>query len=116
MITLLVKVSILAMYLNIHPGENFRRWVHLIAAFVVLSNTAAILGNIFGCIPIQKSWDIRVEGGKCANPLAFLLATSALNFISDLSMMILPVPMLWALHLPWRDKIALMGIFMIGSS
>lgn len=70
---------------------------------------------MFACHPINKNWDITVTGGSCVNQPVLYFATAAVNIASDVILFVLPLPMVFKLQLPFKQKIGLMGIFTIGS-
>lgn len=37
------------------------------------------------------------------------------NIVTDLIMLLLPMPVIWRLKLPTKQKIALTGVFLLGS-
>ena len=70
--------------------------------------------QIFGCQPIAKSWKPQVPG-HCIVTLKADYGYASLNFITDLLIFILPLPMVWRLQLSPVDKLGVLVIFMIGS-
>ncbi|KAK7582992.1 hypothetical protein V3481_012286 [Fusarium oxysporum f. sp. vasinfectum] len=61
------------------------------------------------------AWDITISDGSCIDRMAYFIATLALNVATDLFMLALPIPMLWNVKMPKRQKLGLIGIFMTGS-
>jgi hypothetical protein len=84
-------------------------------AIVIGYNLGSALVNLFSCNPIAKSWDLSITSGSCINRPIFYFANAGLNIGTDFIMIVLPVPMLWNLRLPMRQKAGLVGIFMAGS-
>ncbi|KAN0115321.1 hypothetical protein V8E51_004865 [Hyaloscypha variabilis] len=110
-----IKLSILQLYLRISPEPKFRTAVYLVMAIVIGYNLGSALVNLFSCNPIAKSWDLSITSGSCINRPIFYFANAGLNIGTDFIMIVLPVPMLWNLRLPMRQKAGLVGIFMAGS-
>ena len=71
-----------------------------------------LLTQIFGCMPIQLSWE--VAPGHCYNRRAAGFAFSSMNIISDLLIFVLPMPMVWRLRLSRKGKLGVMLVFMGG--
>ncbi|KAM5357166.1 hypothetical protein ACJZ2D_016548 [Fusarium nematophilum] len=65
--------------------------------------------------PVEMAWDITITHGSCIDRMAYFIATLALNVATDLFMLALPIPMLWKVKMPKRQKLGLIGIFMTGS-
>lgn len=70
---------------------------------------------IFSCMPIAKSFDISVTGGRCISTAALYIATAVFNIASDIILFILPIPMVVGLQMRWKQKLGLLFIFGIGS-
>jgi hypothetical protein len=58
-------------------------------------------------------WDVRIPH-HCIDQIKFELAAAMLNIVIDLAIMVLPLPTIWSLQLPNRQKWALSGVFMLG--
>ena len=109
------KMSILCLYVRIFDVD--RRFRH--ATWAVMFVTAGYLfcnfwTQIFGCRPIAKYWKPDLPG-HCIRTLEADYGYGSLNFITDLIIFILPLPMVWRLQLSRRDKMGISVIFMMGS-
>ena len=95
----------------------FRAWqytIYLIAFIIAGYSTALTLALIFACSPIQKSWDASITQGSCINRPAVYLATAITNTVSDLILILIPVRVVWGLHMPTVPKLGVIVIFGIG--
>ena len=82
-------------------------------AFVILTNNIAeIFLSIFQCTPVHKAWDLNVQG-SCVNILLAACITGSVNVISDVVTFLLPVPLIWNLHMEPNRKIQVVGIFLL---
>ncbi|KAH7176136.1 hypothetical protein EDB81DRAFT_897190 [Dactylonectria macrodidyma] len=109
------KLSLLAIYIRISPSRRFRAAVYLLMAIVTGYSFSAVLVAIFQCNPVEMAWDITITDGSCIDRMAYFVATLALNVTTDLFMLALPIPMLWRVKMPMRQKLGLIGILMTGS-
>ena len=76
--------------------------------------TVATVGATIGqCIPISGSWDKTVKA-QCINNDRFWVAYGIGNIITDVMVLVLPIPSILALKLNRRDKVLLCGIFLLG--
>ncbi len=72
--------------------------------------------TIFQCSPVAYAWNKSVsDHGKCINVVAYFRWISLPNILTDLVMLVLPLPLLWKLHTSLGQKIGLTFIFVIGS-
>ncbi|KAI9838759.1 MAG: hypothetical protein M1838_004530, partial [Thelocarpon superellum] len=109
-----VKLSLLVFYKQIFPSRGFRIAWYIVVAFNTLVTLTALLVAIFQCRPISGFWDKSFES-TCIDSYAFLLAEGALTITSDVIVLIMPMPMVWRLQISSRQKLALTGIFVLGS-
>ncbi|KAL8979617.1 MAG: hypothetical protein Q9205_005091 [Flavoplaca limonia] len=72
-----------------------------------------ILATLVICRPISINWDASVNG-TCGNVAANCLASAGINTLTDILILILPMPIIWRLHVPLRNKLILSLIFGLG--
>lgn len=84
--------------------------IFLIVWHITFQTTA-----IFQCTPIHYFWDRSLPGGHCINNIAFYIALAATNCATDVTLLFLPMPMVWNLRVRRSKKIALSGVFMLGA-
>ncbi|KAI9826340.1 MAG: hypothetical protein M1832_000257 [Thelocarpon impressellum] len=110
-----IRTAILLLYLRLfNVKRNFARAVY-VGIFLLGGNlVGSAAGIIFGCTPIRKAWDPSITTGKCIELVTYARTTGALNTIFDFMVLLLPVPMVWGLHLKWRYKLAVLAIFANG--
>jgi hypothetical protein len=111
-----VKLSLLLFYLQISPATAFRMAVIGLVVVVIGYSLASAFVVVFSCYPVSKSWDITIIGGYCVNLPVFYIANLSLNSVTDFAVLILPIPMLWNVRMPFRQKVAVTAIFMTGSA
>lgn len=75
-------------------------------------------GNFFAdlliCIPVQHNWNQNIRGAHCGNHRLLYIVTPIPWIVTDLAILILPIPMAWSLQMPRKQKIALTGVFLLG--
>ena len=65
------------------------------------------------CSPIAYGWDVTIPGGHCANRDAGYLVVGIVDAVTDLLILILPMPMIWKLQIPRVRQVSLVVIFSI---
>lgn len=89
-------------------------WLHEIILWLNVPTYIALMFSfLFACVPRSRIWDKTVPGHCISTPTS-LIATSVLNILSDVSMLILPLAVIMQLQLPTRSKIILSAIFGTG--
>ena len=72
-----------------------------------------LLTLAFGCTPIDKYWDPTIPGHCIAGTKAGI-AYGSLNFVSDVLIFVLPLPLIARLQLSRENKLGVILVFMGG--
>ena len=108
------KVSILLFYHRLFPNRRFTIALYVVGV-VAAAWYLAVLGTaIFQCTPVQFAWNKRIEGGHCIPGVKSLIGNLVPNVATDLAIMLLPMPIIWNLHLPTAQKWSVSGMFLLG--
>lgn len=108
-----IKLAILAVYYRIFSTTIFRRVVIATAGFIFLWLAAMEIGLGLQCLPIQKAWDPE-QPGKCLDLVAFSYFTNITNLVTDIWVFLLPIPVIFGLHVTRKRKFEIAGVFAIG--
>jgi hypothetical protein len=73
-----------------------------------------LIGSVFSCTPVSFFWGKDIHGGHCINLMAFWFFQASFNIISDIAIIILPIPVLNTLNLPKKQKYGLIFVFIMG--
>lgn len=109
------RLVLLLFYNRIFPNPRFKLAVYAVATFVIAWCPAVFFTDMFQCSPIALAWDKSISGGTCINVLAFYRYIAVPIVLSDVAVLVLPLPMIWQLHMTTKQKLALSGIFLLGS-
>ena len=110
----LSKGSILCFYSRIFGPIKPFRWALKVAAILVAGwGIAGTFAVVFQCSPVKKTWELMTPG-TCTIIEAQFISTASLNVLIDLVLLLLPLPVLWRLQITKRQKIGLMGVFVLG--
>ncbi|KAL3495295.1 hypothetical protein BJX62DRAFT_196525, partial [Aspergillus germanicus] len=109
----LTKISILFQYLRIFPSYRFRIICFIVMGVVILYSTWAIVSGFVNCVPVARFWD-REMSGTCLSFEAVWFFNASMNITTDLTLLVLPMPLISQLHLPKRQKFALLAVFALG--
>jgi hypothetical protein len=112
---LLLKYSILCLYLRIFPNVWLKRFIYAFMAFTA-AFTLPLLGlAAFQCIPIKAIWDLRERPtAKCVDWIVVLNLTVVYEVIAEIVLFSLPVPIVLKLQMKTSKKIQLMCFFGMG--
>ena len=85
---------------------NVRIVLGLVTAWILLS----ILSTLFQCTPIRKVW-IPLTPGYCINLYPWFVGSATASVLMDFYIMLLPLPVLWTLHVGRSRRVVLIGFF-----
>ncbi|KAF2273220.1 MFS general substrate transporter [Westerdykella ornata] len=111
-----IKSSILVFYLTLSRTQKiFRRACFATLAVVITGGLALTVLNIFQCRPIGAAFQTPVpDTASCTNIVTIYLSSAPLNIITDLAILVLPMPLLTSMHLPRKQKGILVVTFGFG--
>ena len=112
--TLLIKASILLFYLRLASSRAFKIVTCLVLFGVCGYCLFGAFTWLFMCRPINAYWDLTVHG-KCLNFKVAFLVGGAVNVMTDVVMLLLPIWVLRPLRLPRKQKIGVTLVLMAGS-
>ncbi|KAL4933241.1 putative integral membrane protein [Aspergillus undulatus] len=108
------KISILFLYLRIFPVRwlVWSSWatITVIAAWAI----ATILAGCLVCRPFAFNWDKTIPGGKCGNQVTSFTVTGVINLVTDVVVLVLPMPSLSKLQMATYKKVTLIAVFGLG--
>ncbi len=109
------KLSILALYLRIFTEKPYRISTWVLAAIISGTAIAVSLATIFQCSPVQYAWDKSLPEGTCTDVASFYVYCSVPNVITDVAILLLPIPMILRLHTNQSQKVGLSLVFLLGT-
>jgi len=110
-----IKLSILKLYGDIFRSKRFHRCLWAVSMIMIAWTIACLFATMFQCTPIAFSWDVTIIGGSCINYGAVVIGAGAINIFTDLTILVIPIPMVWRLHTSQRKKWQILFAFALGS-
>ena len=111
---LCIKFSVLQLYRRIFfvsKAFNVAYWA--IGGFVLGYSIAQTFAAIFQCVPIRVLWDPTAEG-HCIDASLAATLLAAFNVVTDVAILILPMPILWSMQMSVQQKLQITGMFLLG--
>lgn len=106
----------LCFYLRLAPQPTFRKVCLSIIIYILSSSTAVTLLNLFSCTPVRGGWDHSPElGAKCIDASKFYYFYCSMSVVTDILLMVLPIPILLRLQLRRKVKYGLVAMFATGT-
>jgi hypothetical protein len=108
------KLAILSIYQHVFTDPVYRKACWCLAWILTANDIAALVATCFCCTPLHYFWD-RLGTGTCIDILLFTRLESVTNIVSDVAMLLLPLPTIWKLQISRSLKIGLLCTFAMGS-
>ncbi|KAG6253495.1 hypothetical protein E4U23_007661 [Claviceps purpurea] len=109
-----VKLALLIIIIRVF-GTVHRKTligVYCLVGMLSIFYSSGFFIKMFACWPISTYWT--GQGGKCLNRPAIILADSTVSVISDLAILLLPLPLTWSLQLPIKRRLRVSGMLCAG--
>ncbi|KAK3360631.1 hypothetical protein B0T25DRAFT_496594 [Lasiosphaeria hispida] len=109
------QVSILLLYIRIWTFPWVRRASYGLLALVMVYNVCVFVLVFTACVPLQAFWDfaLQAQGAYCHSKDIWW-ANTYLHVITDFMIYLLPMPVIFQVRFPKRQKILLFVLFAFG--
>jgi hypothetical protein len=107
------KLSILCLYVRILTYEYVRLVGKILLGIVIITHTWIVCDILTTCIPLDSFWDLSKKRVYC-HDVAVFWSNAGLLIATDFLIFLFPLPVVWQLRLPWRQKLGLCLVFMLG--
>ena len=108
------KIAAICLYLRIFVQKPYRRACYILMVVLVTHASLAVVLTFAMRIPLKKPWNPKATNVCCIDLIAWWRWSTLPSSITDLIMLVLPVPMILKLRLPNKDKIGLLLTFAAG--
>ena len=106
---MLAQISILLLFYRIFGHFKKFRVALGSAGFIIFSFWLSSTVCLFlGCEPFRSL------PGKCINMIEYLRINAVFNFIINISIFLLPIPMIWSLDITVRQKLEVISVTSVG--
>ena len=110
----LPKLSFLGVYFRILFKKSHRLAVWIVAAFISGNAIATFFVSILMCSPISAAWTL-APSGRCIDIETFLIYCCVYNLVTDIILMLLPIPLIAELQVNRSQKLRLYFMFSLGA-
>lgn len=59
---------------------------------------------MFICTPVSRVWDIEAQPDGCINAAMFMVISGAINVVTDIVLLIFPLPLIWVIKFNKRQR------------
>jgi hypothetical protein len=108
------KISILLLYKSVFAVPVVIWSARGAIVFIGLWVLGTILAGCLICRPFPMNWDQTIPGGYCGDQVLSFTVTGVLNLLTDVMVLVLPLPYLAKLQMRLYKKLVLLGVFSMG--
>lgn len=111
---LLVKIALLSILIRIFAP--YKRRIYFIYGFLAaltIYYTVAEIVKIRMCDPVPGYWTLDPTA-NCLDQQAALIADSVISMVSDILILVLPLPLTWSLQMSRNKKLRVIGMLSAG--
>ena len=110
----LVKISALDLYVKIFPSKSLHRIAYTVMLITASYSLSYIITSLSACQPFAYNWDKLIQGGRCIDTSKFYVWQAIISMILDITVVALPMPLVWGLKMRYQKKVYLTIIFGMG--
>lgn len=108
------KLAILILYRRLFVYKVTRFFITVLFVVLGLYFVALLTAGFAACHPFASNWDLSIPGFYCINKESLYRWSALPNIITDVCLLVMPLPITWGLRLHIRLKIQLTVLFLIG--
>ena len=112
----LAKFAICLLYRRLFPQRSIHIALYVTMGIMVATAVGSIIADFLACRPFSDNWaPLPVQAVHCVDKEALYVWSTLPNIITDVALLVLPIPVIWHLHVSSRLKMALAVTFFFGS-
>ncbi|KAL3428438.1 hypothetical protein PVAG01_01947 [Phlyctema vagabunda] len=114
-----MKAIMVMFFRRLTLGLWLRRIVNYLGILCIFSYIAVVITVFAGCRPFSANWEVYpLPGMECTFRLQNIIVVSVSNIVTDVALLFVPVPLLFKVKIPTKQKIGtavflLTGVFVI---
>lgn len=113
---ILSKLSALALFTRIFRHRTFLIAAYITMASLIISGLWMVISGFVFCIPVSDFWTLSrtAHARNCLPEGPVWYSNAAIQILTDIVILILPMPLLSKLHLPYKQKAGIILVFCVG--
>ena len=110
----LIRFSVILLYIRIFVTRSFRLTCYAILNLNTIFFIATFLSNVLSAIPVGCQWSDTIECSSAVDAKSIDFSVALFNLLLDVTVVLLPMPVLWGLQMAVGKKATLSGMFGLG--
>ncbi|GES57531.1 hypothetical protein ATEIFO6365_0001081900 [Aspergillus terreus] len=109
------KASVTLLYMRLFSStKDYRIILVFTLVAVIITGLYMVFSTFFFCTPVRAFWDRSIPDAYCLPEAVIWPLNAGIQISTDAWLVILPMPVLFRLRLPRRQKCALIFVFALG--
>jgi len=109
-----LKACVLLFYYRLTSGLAHQRMIQVIAVVVACGWIATEIAFFTACRPFRGYWAVPPPNPQCTTLQHYAIVQASFNIPTDLAMLAVSLPLVYKLHVPWKQKLMVILIFSMG--
>jgi len=109
-----LKVGVLLFYYRLTDGLAHQRIIKVIAVAVACGWIATEIAFFTACRPFSGYWAVPPPNPQCTTLQRYAIVQASFNIPTDIAMLAVSLPLVYQLHVPWKQKLMVVVIFSMG--
>jgi hypothetical protein len=109
-----IKMAILLLYKQIFSIPRYKMASNILMGVCTTWFVPAQVTALVHCLPVEVFWDPAHQDGKCLNYNLFFLIVGIIETIIDISILLLPIVVVFKTKMRLKTKFYASGIFLLG--
>lgn len=113
---ILAKLSALVLFVRIFHSRPFLLATYIFMGVLILCGLFIVLSGFIFCVPVHAFWNLSyaVRHEHCLPKGTIWYLNAAIQILTDIGILLLPMPLLAKMNLPRRQKIGIFLVFGVG--
>ncbi|KAI6369137.1 hypothetical protein MCOR25_004492 [Pyricularia grisea] len=112
--TAFTKLSVLLLFTTLFPTRRMQMAAYIIGGFIVVWCSAAVVTTLLMCKPFEMNWNRSIPDGHCGDDPLFYTILGVINIIVEVTILMLPMPVIYKLNMPLHRRLGVVGMFSLG--
>ena len=95
-------------------AKSYELGLRLIYAFLALTFVGVVIGTLAECRPFTHYWQVVPDPGpQCREGLVQLIVMGVCDIVTDIVLIVFPIPVVLRSRMPFRKKMSLIALFVV---
>ncbi|KAI1295310.1 hypothetical protein F5Y03DRAFT_399289 [Xylaria venustula] len=112
----LIKFSVVSLYRRIFRTRVFIHFTTVLLILDIMWGFCFFIAVLLQCVPTHAAWNSAArEHAHCYNPMTAFKGLAISDTIFDVVILFSPIPIVWRLQMPRKQKLAVTAILFLGT-